>query len=289
MSSNPFLGGCVLYLVMTIGTPVVMFGFIRAPSLTAGLGVGAVLAWVVGQLISGEIRQRREQRAPCAHGIPFAKKQPELCRDCVVARQREEATRVREALRAQAEEAESRRKRLAKLRTLEGLRELHPYAFQELVWHVYAALGYQVERSPPSRDGGIDGIARRGVEVLVLQCKRYRETVGEPAVRDLFGALTHRKATGAVLLTTGKLSGPAVAFARGKPITLLDGPALLDFISSANLPSGAVPEAALATDSSYGGKRICPTCGATVVRRKGSFGRFWGCSRYPECRFTSKK
>ena len=30
----------------------------------------------------------------------------------------------------------------------------------------------------------------------------------------------------------------------------------------------------------------CPKCGATMRRRSGRYGRFWGCSRYPSCRGT---
>ena len=31
---------------------------------------------------------------------------------------------------------------------------------------------------------------------------------------------------------------------------------------------------------------ICPQCGGTLVRRKGKYGRFYGCSNYPKCKFT---
>lgn len=31
---------------------------------------------------------------------------------------------------------------------------------------------------------------------------------------------------------------------------------------------------------------VCPFCGAQLVRRKGKYGDFWGCSTYPKCRFT---
>jgi hypothetical protein len=31
------------------------------------------------------------------------------------------------------------------------------------------------------------------------------------------------------------------------------------------------------------GKNRCPSCGATLVRRKGPYGAFWGCSNYPRC------
>jgi hypothetical protein len=33
---------------------------------------------------------------------------------------------------------------------------------------------------------------------------------------------------------------------------------------------------------------ICPRCGGTLVERKGRNGSFWGCSNYPQCRFTYK-
>ncbi|MBW4770309.1 NERD domain-containing protein [Prevotella jejuni] len=31
---------------------------------------------------------------------------------------------------------------------------------------------------------------------------------------------------------------------------------------------------------------VCPRCGGTLVRREGRYGSFWGCSNYPNCRFT---
>lgn len=34
---------------------------------------------------------------------------------------------------------------------------------------------------------------------------------------------------------------------------------------------------------------ICPRCGGELVLRNGKHGEFWGCSNYPNCRFTKKK
>ena len=34
--------------------------------------------------------------------------------------------------------------------------------------------------------------------------------------------------------------------------------------------------------------RRCPKCGGSLVQRQGRYGRFWGCSNYPNCRFTHK-
>ena len=32
---------------------------------------------------------------------------------------------------------------------------------------------------------------------------------------------------------------------------------------------------------------ICPKCGGNLVMRNGKYGRFYGCSNYPRCRFTT--
>ena len=34
---------------------------------------------------------------------------------------------------------------------------------------------------------------------------------------------------------------------------------------------------------------ICPRCGSNLVLRHGKNGDFWGCSNYPNCRFTKRK
>ena len=33
---------------------------------------------------------------------------------------------------------------------------------------------------------------------------------------------------------------------------------------------------------------ICPRCGGTLTKRKGKYGSFYGCSNYPNCKFTTK-
>lgn len=34
--------------------------------------------------------------------------------------------------------------------------------------------------------------------------------------------------------------------------------------------------------------KVCPQCGGTLMKRKGKFGEFLGCSNYPKCRYTAK-
>lgn len=33
---------------------------------------------------------------------------------------------------------------------------------------------------------------------------------------------------------------------------------------------------------------VCPRCGGTLIERKGKYGKFYGCSNYPKCRFIHK-
>lgn len=33
---------------------------------------------------------------------------------------------------------------------------------------------------------------------------------------------------------------------------------------------------------------ICPRCGTRLIKKNGKYGEFWGCARYPDCKFTKK-
>ena len=33
---------------------------------------------------------------------------------------------------------------------------------------------------------------------------------------------------------------------------------------------------------------ICPKCNGILIERRGPYGRFWGCSNYPKCKFVQK-
>ena len=56
--------------------------------------------------------------------------------------------------------------------------------------------------------------------------------MGEKIVRDLYGTLMHEGAFHAFLVTTAEISDAAEKWARGKPITLIDGPTLVHIANS---------------------------------------------------------
>lgn len=91
--------------------------------------------------------------------------------------------------------------------------------------------GGEVKITQASRDGGVDAVAFdpdpiRGGKI-VIQAKRYTNTVGVSAVRDLYGTVMNEGATKGILVTTSNYGSDAYSFANGKPLTLLNGGELL--------------------------------------------------------------
>jgi hypothetical protein len=117
---------------------------------------------------------------------------------------------------------------------IQDLKRMDPYDFEHLVSETYRLLGYQVQHIGHSGDHGVD-VELRTKEggFWVVQCKRYDGSVGEGVVRELYGTMTGEKADRAVLVTTAEITGPARAWARGKPIDLVDGRDFLDLMARA--------------------------------------------------------
>jgi restriction system protein len=62
---------------------------------------------------------------------------------------------------------------------------------------------------------------------VVIQAKRYKNTVGVSAVRDLFGTVQNEGASKGILVTTSGYGKASFEFAEGKPLELLSGSHLL--------------------------------------------------------------
>lgn len=99
--------------------------------------------------------------------------------------------------------------------------------FENICKNLIENMGFSVETTKASGDGGIDLIAYNHEPVLsgkyIIQCKRYSGSVGEPIIRDLYGVITSERANKGILITTGYFTKSAIAFAEDKPIELIDG------------------------------------------------------------------
>ncbi|MCD4713993.1 MAG: restriction endonuclease [Clostridiales bacterium] len=108
-------------------------------------------------------------------------------------------------------------------KSLDGLSGIE---FENLIHELLVKMGFEVETTKVTGDGGIDLVAYNKQPILkgkyVIQCKRWKSTVGEPVLRDLYGAVTHERASKGILVTTGKFTKNAIDFSEGKPLELID-------------------------------------------------------------------
>jgi restriction system protein len=94
--------------------------------------------------------------------------------------------------------------------------------------------GMEIKVTRSSRDRGVDAIVFdpdpiRGGK-FVIQAKRYTNTVELSAVRDLYGTVVNEGANRGILITTAGYGPDAYEFSKDKPISLIDGPNLLNML-----------------------------------------------------------
>jgi hypothetical protein len=113
--------------------------------------------------------------------------------------------------------------------SLAELYALSPAEFEQYVAHLFRKKGYKVSQRGRSGDQGVDlELVGRGGKRAIVQCKRYQRAIGPDVVRELYGTLVHEGVAHAFLVTTAPISDAARSWARGKPMTLIDGNLLVE-------------------------------------------------------------
>lgn len=162
--------------------------------------------------------------------------------------------------------------------------------FEQLVGAHFERIGYSVTFTPEGADGGVDVVARKGSEMFLVQCKQWRATqVGVSVVRELFGLIAARGASGGYVVSIGPFTADARSFAEGRNIELVDAHALLRTAQAVSRPISPAPHTVRETRASEA--PACPKCGSKMIRRVAKQGAnqgqaFFGCSTYPNCRST---
>jgi restriction system protein len=196
-----------------------------------------------------------------------------------------------------------RRNLLDRQSGLQSLRSLSWREFEQLVGEAYRRQGYDVdETGGGGADGGIDLVLRGHGETVLVQCKRWRvQQVGVDKVRELFGVLHAEGANRGILVTSGTFTREAHSFKVGKPLVLVDGPALATLVRDVRSPAATrsnvqpshrptvpplPPNGQTAQPSD---PLTCPRCNARMVLRTARRGAnagntFYGCTRYPDCK-----
>jgi restriction system protein len=127
--------------------------------------------------------------------------------------------------------------------TLQVIRALPPKGFENLCQRVLRESGFEeVVVSGRSGDGGIDGSGILKLNSFVsfrvlFQCKRFKDSVGAPVIRDFRGAMAGRAEKG-IILTTGYFTPQAESEASrdgAQPIELVDGESLVNLLGELEL------------------------------------------------------
>lgn len=111
--------------------------------------------------------------------------------------------------------------------------------FEQLVREIFefefAQNGGEVRVTQSSRDGGVDAVVfdpdpLRGGKI-VIQAKRYTNTVPVSAIRDLYGTVINEGANSGIIITTSDYGRDSYEFAKDKPLKLLNGGHLLALLN----------------------------------------------------------
>jgi len=166
-----------------------------------------------------------------------------------------------------------------------ALNEMSWQEFETLVGEAFRRKGYSVlDVGGGGADGGVDLVLLKGRESFLVQCKQWKAyKVGVDVVRELYGVMAAKGATGGFVVTSGVFSDDAKAFASGQNIMLIDGSALHALIRGVGIPASNPVQ--------MSNQPTCPVCQGAMVKRTAKRGanagnEFWGCSRYPACKGT---
>jgi restriction system protein len=131
---------------------------------------------------------------------------------------------------------------------LDYVRSASPMFFENLIVDLLIAMGYGGTSEDAGRalgqsgDNGVDGVIDQdplGVDQIYLQAKRYgpANSVGPGDIRDFYGALSIKKATKGIFVTTSHFTGAAEQTAKdlGSRIVLIDGPQLAKLMIKYNI------------------------------------------------------
>ena len=193
-----------------------------------------------------------------------------------------------------------------------------PSEFEDLVANLYRRMGYEVKQTPYTNDGGKDAfIEKNGIKYL-LECKRYspKAHIGRPLLQKLYAAMNEEHIQYGVFVTTADFSKEAIQYGIKYNILTINGNKLIELLrehmhlfdmqyeySIPCLTCGDMQAFSLLHGEEHktcinghrvdnifyknnNNSKICFCCGKKLELRTGYRGKFYGCSDYPQCRFT---
>lgn len=108
---------------------------------------------------------------------------------------------------------------------------LDSHSFELAIGRLLRQNGYNTTLTPRTRDGGIDIIAKKGIELVAVQCKAHAKPVGPAVVRDLYGAMrsANPEYTRGILATRSGATSGAYDFVLTLPIDIWNMDDILNY------------------------------------------------------------
>jgi ssDNA-binding Zn-finger/Zn-ribbon topoisomerase 1 len=202
--------------------------------------------------------------------------------------------------------------------------EMEPKQFENAIAALFRNLGFEVKQTPFSNDRGKDAVAWKDGKKYLIECKRYdaQSTIGRRELQIFVAAMKEENAERGFYVNTGRFANTAHKYAAQENIELYDKANFPELVNRAYpvredalnalvmclecgdtrmLPvndattSGTCPSGhPIANDitrevirrSSFAINTKCELCGARLRLVGSKHRQFWGCSKYPNCKFT---
>lgn len=117
---------------------------------------------------------------------------------------------------------------MAQLDQIQQWLSLSPDEFEGYVAELWRQMGYEVEVTSSSRDGGVDVFAypknpTKGTEVIQVKRHSPSNKVGSPTVQQIAGVAQQFDAPNAVIVTTASFTNDAETAGLNSNVELIDG------------------------------------------------------------------
>jgi restriction system protein len=162
--------------------------------------------------------------------------------------------------------------------------------FEKYLLEHFKHLGYSGHLTPSTADYGADLVLQKDGRRVVVQAKRWKNSVGVDAIQQVIGAIKHYDANKGMVVTNSTFTENAYELANSNGIELWDRKKLIEVMNKAKgkeiinniVKDKVISEAAITEE------KICPECKQAMVVRSGKHGKFWGCTGFPKCKYTAK-
>ncbi|HYE11156.1 MAG TPA: restriction endonuclease, partial [Patescibacteria group bacterium] len=162
--------------------------------------------------------------------------------------------------------------------------------FEKYLLEHFKHLGYSGHLTPSTADYGADLVLQKDGRRVVVQAKRWKNSVGVDAIQQVIGAIKHYDANKGMVVTNSTFTENAYELANSNGIELWDRKKLIEVMNKAKgkeiidniVKDNVISEAAITEE------KKCPECKQAMVVRSGKHGKFWGCTGFPKCKYTAK-